>query len=69
VDFHKQLTFNFCATRATKKKAATINKAQASRLRDVDLDVSPALFSLKTMDCHELSCYVLEDVLGCSVGC
>ncbi len=44
MDFQKQLTFNFCATRATKKKAATINEAQASCLRDVYLDVLPASF-------------------------
>jgi hypothetical protein len=69
VDFQKQLTFNFCALHATKKKAATINKAWANRLQDVHLDVSPALFSLETMDHHELSCYVLEEVLGCPVGC
>jgi hypothetical protein len=69
VDFQKQLTFNFCATHATRMKAATINEAWASHLRNVDLDVMPVLFSLKTTDRHNLSCFVLEDVLGCSVGC
>jgi hypothetical protein len=69
MEYQKQLTFNFCATRATRKKAASINEAQASRLHDVDLDVTPASFSLETMDYHKLSCFVLKDVLGCSVGC
>ncbi len=69
MEFQKQLTFNFCAMRATRKKSATINKAQASRLRDVDFDVMPASFSLETTDHHELSCIILEDVLGCFVGC
>ncbi len=59
VDFQKQLTFNFCATRATRKKAVTINEAQASCMRDVDLDVTPALFSLERMD----------HILLCSWGC
>jgi hypothetical protein len=55
-DFQKQLAFNFCATRATRKKSATINEIRASRLRDIDLDATPMLFSLDTT--------VLEDVLG-----
>jgi hypothetical protein len=68
-NFQKQLAFNLCATCATRKKSATINKAWASRLHNVDFDELPTLFSLYTMDCHELSAYVLEEVLGCQVGC
>ncbi len=52
-DFQKQLTFNFCATRATRKKSVTINSASASRMRDVDLDVTPTLFSVETTGRHE----------------
>ncbi len=46
-----------------------MNETCASRLRNVDLDIAPASFSLERMDRTELSCYVLEDVLGCPVGC
>jgi hypothetical protein len=47
-DFHKKLAFNFCATRAMRKKSATVNKARASCLHDVDLNASPTSFSLET---------------------
>jgi hypothetical protein len=68
-DFQKQPAFNFCAMRATRKKVAAMNETRASRLPDVDLDITPALFSLETTDHTKLSHYVLEDVLGCPVGC
>lgn len=68
-NFQKQLSFNFCATRATRKKTALMQDSRASRLRDIDLDVAPASFSLATTDRHELSRYILEDLLSRQVGC
>jgi hypothetical protein len=68
-NFQKQLSFNFCATRATRKKIASIQDACASRLRDIDLDVTPTLFSLAMTDRNDLSRYVLEDLLSHQVGC
>ena len=47
-NLQKQLAFNFCATRAMRKKSATVNKARASCLHDVDLNASPTSFSLET---------------------
>jgi hypothetical protein len=67
-NYQKQLSFDFCASRATRKKAAAMQDARASRLRDIDLDVTPTLFSLATTDCHELSRYILEDLLSHQVG-
>ena len=43
--------------------------ARASRLCDIDLDVTPTAFSLATTDRHELSRYILEDLLSHQVGC
>ena len=43
--------------------------ARASRLREINLDVTPTSFSSATTDRHELSRYVLEDFLSCKVGC
>jgi len=43
--------------------------ARASRLRELDLDVTLTSFSSATTDRHELSRYVLEDLLSCKVGC
>ena len=68
-NYQKQLSFNFCATRATRKKAAAMQDARASLLRDIDLDVTPTSFSLATTDRHELSRYILEDLLSHQVGC
>jgi hypothetical protein len=68
-NYQKQLSFNFCATRATRKKAAAMQDARASRLRDIDLNVTPTSFSLATTDRHELSQYILEDLLSHQVGC
>ena len=65
VNYQKQLSFNFCATRATRKKAAAMQDARASHLRELDLDVTPTSFSSATTDRHELSRYVLEDLLSC----
>ncbi len=67
--FQKRLSFNFSATRATRKKSELMQEARASRIRDVDLDVAPTSFLRDSTDCHELSRYVLEDVLSCPVGC
>jgi hypothetical protein len=55
--------------RATQKKTALMQDARASRLREIDLDVTPTLFSLATTDCHELSQYILEDLLSHQIGC
>ena len=68
-NFSKQLSFNFCATHATRKKAAAMQDTRASRLHELDLDVTPTSFSSATTDHHELSRYVLEDLLSCKVGC
>ena len=67
--FQKQLSFNFCARRASRKKWALILESCASRLCEINLDLTaPASFSLKSSDRHELSRYVLEDLLSCPVG-
>jgi len=68
-NFSKQLSFNFCATHATRKKAAAMQDTRVSHLRELDLDVTPTSFSSATTDRHELSRYVLEDLLSCKVGC
>jgi hypothetical protein len=68
-NYQKQLSFNFCATFATKKKSALINKARESRLCDIDLNITPTSCSHDTTDQHKLPLYVLEDVLTCPVGC
>ncbi len=68
-NFQKQLLFNFSAIHATRKKSASMYEGHASRLREVDLDVAPTTFSREVTDCHELSRYVLEDLLPCPVGC
>ena len=68
-NFQKQLSFNFCAMHATQKKTASIQDARASRLREIDLDVTPTLFSLAMTDRHELSQYILENLLSHQVGC
>jgi hypothetical protein len=68
-NYQKQLSFNFCATRATRKKAAAMQDACARRLRNIDLNVTPTSFSLATTNCHELSQYILEDLLSHQVGC
>jgi len=67
-NFSKQLSFNFCATHATRKKAAAMQDTRVSHLRELDLDVTPTSFSSATTDRHELSRYVLEDLLSCKVG-
>ena len=66
--FQKQLLFNFCATCASCKKSALMLESHASRLREIDLDLTPASFSLETSKCHKLSQYVLEDLLSCPGG-
>ena len=56
-NYQKQLSFNFSATRATRKKPVAMIDAQAwaSRLWDVDLDVAPTSFSCDTTDHHDQS--------------
>ncbi len=68
-NFQKQLLFNFSATHATWKKSASMYEGHASRLREVDLNIAPTTFSHEVTDCHELSWYILEDLLPCPVGC
>jgi hypothetical protein len=68
-DYQKQLSFDFCATRASKKKSALINEACVSCLRNINLDIIPTTFSRDTSDRHKLSHYILEDVLTCPIGC
>ena len=68
-EYQKKLPFNFSATPAMQKKSTSMDKARASRLCEVDLDVIPSLFSRMATDCHELSRYVLEDLLSCPIGC
>ncbi len=46
-----------------------MDNARASRLRDVDLDITPSSFSRDTTDHHELSRYILKDLKSCPVGC
>ncbi len=46
-----------------------MNEACARRLHDINLDIIPTTISHDTTDWHELSRYVLEDVLTCPVGC
>ncbi len=46
-----------------------MEEACASCLCEVDLDVIPSSFSWTATDRHELSRYVLEDLLSCPVGC
>jgi hypothetical protein len=43
-NFQKQLTFNFCALHARRKKSATINEVRASCLCNVDLYAMPTSF-------------------------
>ncbi len=66
--FQKQLLFNFCATRASCKKSVLMLESHASHLREINLDLMPALFSLESSNRHKLSQYVLEDLLSCPVG-
>ena len=66
--YQKQLLFNFCAMSASCKKSALMLDSRASRLREIDLDLTPALFSLESSNHHKLSLYVLEDLLSCPIG-
>ena len=66
--FQKQLLFNFGATRASCKKSALMLESRVSRLCEIDLDLTPASFSLESSERHKLSGYVLEDLLSCLVG-
>jgi hypothetical protein len=54
-DYQKQLSFSFCATRASKKKSTLINEACTSSLHDINLNITPTTFSRDTIDWHELS--------------
>jgi hypothetical protein len=71
--FHKQLHFNFFATRNSQKQRKSCDSPRASWLRDFDLDViltkpSSSLQQLLLTKWHELTWYNLEDILNCPVG-
>ena len=66
--FQTQLSFNFCATRASRRKSVLMLESCTSRLCEIDLDLMPASFSLESNNSHELSQYVLEDLLFCPIG-
>ena len=66
--YQKQLLFNFCATRASCKKSALMLDSRASHLRVINLDLTPASFSLESSDHHKLSRHVSEDLLSCPIG-
>ena len=68
-EYQKRLSFNFSATRASRKKSATMLDARSSCHRDVDLDIAPSLFSRNTTNRLKLSRYILEDLLNCKVDC
>ena len=66
--FQTQLSFNFCATRASCRKSVLMLESCTSRLREIDLDLMPASFSFESNNSHELSQYVLEDLLSFPIG-
>ncbi len=66
--FQMQLSFNFFATRVSCKKSMLMLESRASSLCEINLVLTPALFSLESSDHHELSGYVLEGLLSCPVG-
>ncbi len=67
-NFQKQLLFNYSAMRVTQKKSALMHEDPASHLREKDLKITPTSFSREATNCHELSQYVLKDLLSCLVG-
>jgi hypothetical protein len=62
--FQKQLNFNFAATWATRKKNG--EDVWSSHLHDIDLNSVPD-FLRDTTNRHELSRYVLKDILACTI--
>jgi hypothetical protein len=68
-NFRKQMHFNFLATRMLQKLLESATATWASRLCDMDLDVLPKDdTSILPTKWHELSHYILEDILDCPVG-
>ena len=60
-------------TRKTQKQRESRDSTCASWLRDIDLNVvltekSPTLQQILSTKRHELSHYILEDILDCPVG-
>jgi hypothetical protein len=67
--FRKQLHFNFSATRNSAKQRESRESTRASWLREIDLDVElPPSQQLLSTKWHEMSRYILEDILDCPVN-
>ncbi len=67
--FRKQLYFNFSATRNSAKQRESRESTRASWLREIDLDVElPSSQQLLSTKRHEMSRYILEDILDCPVN-
>ncbi len=66
-NYQKQLHFNCSKTHNTRKQ--TTKATCASRLCNVDLDIppEPSVSGILSSKQHELSRYVLEDILDCPV--
>ncbi len=52
----------------SQKQLESTAATHANRLWDVDLDVLPKHTSILSTNWHELSRYILEDLLDCPVG-
>jgi hypothetical protein len=63
-DFCKQLHFNFSAIQNTQKQRESLEATRARRLSEINLDALPD-DSTSTSKQHELSRYVLKDILDC----
>jgi hypothetical protein len=67
-NFRKQLHFNFSVTRMSQKQLECSAATRATRFNDIDLDLIPKDMSITTTNRHELSRYILEDLLDCPIG-
>ncbi len=68
-EFCKQLHFNFSATRNSANQRESRKSTRASRLQEIDLDVElPSSQQLLSTKRHEMSRYILEDILDCPVN-
>ena len=67
--YQQQLLFNFAQTRASKKQQKQQTNDRASRSSSLDdLDYNNEAFNVESNNFQELSRYILEDLLKCSVG-
>jgi hypothetical protein len=67
--FRKQLHCNFSATRNSVKQRESRDSTRATRLWDIDLDVElPSSQQQLSTKRHEMSRYILEDLLDCPVN-